>query len=216
MKITRILSASVLAGAVLLSGTACSMMDNNKSETKVSASAEATEIVETVNAVSDETAVADVVNGFYTYVSDPANKDTIKDAGEPLRGHGATATEEELNGLVASLPEGFAFFDTSNPELIKNAYVQLLLGSGLMSNGKVEASVPESAVTVTGDEATVDSSAVVVKIDGKQQESPATATPLKLKKDESGAWVMIADSIMSGGGTSSGSGSAEVELNTDK
>lgn len=213
MKITRILSASVLAGAVLLSGTACSMLNDNKSETKVSASAEA---VETANTVSEETAVAEVVNGFYTYVSDPANAATIKDAGEPLRGHGATATQEELDNLVASLPEGFAFFDTSNPELIKNAYVQLLLGSGLMGNGKMEASVPDSAVTVTGDEATVDSSQVVVKLDGKEQKSPATAAPLKLKKDETGTWVMIADSLMGGGGSTSGSGSAEVELNTDK
>lgn len=202
MKITRILSASVLAGAVLLSGTACSMLDGKKDE-KISSSStapaesQAVETEEAVEAVDEQQAVANTVNGFYAYVSVPENAEVIKQAGEPLKGRGATATDEELNQLVESLPEGFYYFDTSSPDLIKNAYVQLLMGAGVMSSGKMEANVPADVVVVDGDTATIDSSAIETKMDGEKIDVPANAdTPaLNLKKNESGSWVMIADEI---------------------
>lgn len=198
MKITRILSASVLAGAVLLSGTACSMLDGKKDE-KISSSSAAkpaeSQAVETSEAVDEKQAVADTVNGFYAYVSAPENEEKIKQAGEPVRGHGATASDEELNQLVESLPEGFQYFDTSSPELIKNAYVQLLMGAGVMSSGKMEANVPADIVVVDGDTATINSTAIEVKMNGEKIDVPsnAEAQALKLKKNESGSWVMIAE-----------------------
>lgn len=210
MKITRILSASVLAGAVLLSGTACSMMDmNKKSESSSSATAEPSETQSVETTVDEQQAVADVVNGYYTYVSTPGNLNEVKQAGEPLKGRGATASEEELNQLAASLPEGFAYFDTSNPELIKNAYVQLLVGAGVMSVANMDMNTPASAVTVEGDTATVNPALVEMTANGeKVDNSTISSSPIKLKKNETGSWVMIADSAMSG--------SAETELNTEK
>lgn len=210
MKITRILSASVLAGAVLLSGTACSMMDMNKqSESSSSAEAKPSESQSVETAVDEQQAVADVVNGYYTYVSTPGNLDEVKQAGEPLKGRGATASDEELNQLVASLPEGFAYFDTSNPELIKNAYVQLLVGAGVMSVANMDMNSPASAVTVEGDTATVNPALVEMTVNGeKVDNSTISSSPIKLKKNETGSWVMIADSTMNG--------SAETELNTEK
>lgn len=202
MKITRILSASVLAGAVLLSGTACSMLDGKKDE-KISSSStapaesQAVETEEAVEAVDEQQAVANTVNGFYAYVSVPENAEAIKQAGEPLQGRGATASDEELNQLAESLPEGFYYFDTSSPDLIKNAYVQLLMGAGVMSSGKMEANVPADVVVVDGDTATIDSTAIEVMMDGEKIDVPsnADAQALKLKKDESGSWVMVADAI---------------------
>jgi hypothetical protein len=210
MKITRTLSASVLAGAVLLSGTACSMMDmNKKSESSSSATAEPSETQSVETTVDEQQAVADVVNGYYTYVSTPGNLDEVKQAGEPLKGRGATASDEELNQLAASLPEGFAYFDTSNPELIKNAYVQLLVGAGVMSVANMDMNTPASAVTVEGDTATVNPALVEMTANGeKVDNSTISSSPIKLKKNETGSWVMIADSAMSG--------SAETELNTEK
>lgn len=202
MKITRILSASVLAGAVLLSGTACSMLDGKKDE-KISSSStapaesQAVETEEAVEAVDEQQAVANTVNGFYAYVSVPENAEVIKQAGEPLRGRGATASDEELNQLVESLPEGFYYFDTSSPDLIKNAYVQLLMGAGVMSSGKIEANTPADAVVIDGDTATIDSRAIETKLNGEKIDVPSNADTqaLNLKKNESGSWVMVADEI---------------------
>lgn len=207
MKITRILSASVLAGAVLFSGTACSMLDmGKKSESSSSASAKPSESQSNETAVDEQQAVADVVNGYYTYVSTPGNLDEIKQAGEFLKGRGATASEEELNQLVDSLPEGFAYFDTSSPDLTKNAYVQLLVGAGIMSAAKMEMNTPPSAVTVNGDNATVDSTKIEVNVNGKKIDIPSSAASkaIKLKKDDLGVWVMVADDSMSGSATATG------------
>jgi hypothetical protein len=114
-----------------------------------------------------------------------------------------------LNHLAASLPEGFAYFDTSNPELIKNAYVQLLVGAGVMSVANLDRNTPASAVTVEGDTATVNPALVEMTANGeKVDNSTISSSPIKLKKNETGSWVMIADSAMSG--------SADTELNTEK
>ena len=208
MKITRILSASVLAGAVLLSTTACSVSDmfseTGSSTASATASApaspepsESSQAEETTDTVSEQEAVAEVVNGYYTYVLMKGNLADIQAAGEPLDGK-ATVTDEELTTLINSLPEGFQYFDVSSPELIRNAYGQLLAGGsvGEVAKGVVEIVTPADAVTVDGDRATVNTTLASVTRDGEElntTQDPYAADLLNLKKNDSGSWVMVAE-----------------------
>lgn len=208
MKITRILSASVLAGAVLLSTTACSVSDMFSGTGSATASAtasapaspepsESSQAEETTDTVSEQEAVAEVVNGYYTYVLMKGSLADINEAGEPLDGK-ATVTDEELTTLINSLPEGFQYFDVSSPELIRNAYGQLLAGAsvGEVATGVVEIVTPASAVTVEGDRATVNTTLASVTRDGKElntTKDPYAAELLNLKKNDSGSWVMVAE-----------------------
>jgi hypothetical protein len=237
MKISRILSVSVIAGAVLFSGTACSAgktvgtpVSSPTSSTVVQSPSPSPEALSTESvkpsdsstekssSVTDEQkAVSKTINDFYSYVSDPSNGGAITEAGAPLQGRGNSATAEELKQLVDTLPQGFKYFDTSTPDQIKNAYVQLITGSVVMGQGLMEANVPVSAVTVDGDTATVDSTAIEIKLNGENV--PMNSSPsktLKLKKNDSGSWVMIAEAITSGSGSVTGSGSATIEGSTTK
>lgn len=201
MKITRVLPAAVLAAGVLLSASACAPAEEKKADVSASPSVEQsvtpseTPSAEASPKVDEAVAVATTINDFYTYVSDPANASKIEEAGAPLEGRGAVATAEELEALADSLPEGFKYFDTSTPDLIKNAYVQLLMGSSLMSAGTMTATVPVGAVTVTDDTATVDATKFEITLNGEKTPIPSTAGEqlLKLRKDAAGQWVMIAD-----------------------
>lgn len=207
MKITRILSASVLAGAVLLSSTACSVSDMFNETGSATASATdsakaspessgSSETTETTDTVSDQAAVAEVVNGYYTYVLMKGNLVDIKEAGAPLKGK-TSVTDQELEDLASRLPEGFQYFDVSSPELIKNAYIQLLAGGSVGETiTGVEIVIPDNAVTVEGDRATVNTSLASVTRNGKELNStqdPYAADLLNLKKNDSGSWVMVAE-----------------------
>lgn len=201
MKINRILSASVLAGAVLFSGSACSAASSNDKPAEASASVQAmpveTPTAEVTPAVDEREAAARTVNDYYSFVSDPDNLQKIEDAGAPIKGHGRTATDQELKTLVEAIPLGFQYFDTSTPDLIKNAYVQLLMGASVMTSADVELTVPADAVTVTGDTATVNAHKIETVLNGEKIEVPANADvpDLQMKKNESGDWVMIAEEI---------------------
>lgn len=230
MKISRMLSASVLAGAVLFSGTACSMLNNEKEDSNPSIAAQPTDkkpaesatpseapTVKTTSVVEEQEAAARTVNDYYSYVSDPSNEAAIEAAGAPLSGRGGTASAEELKQLTEALPLGFQYFDTSTPDLIKNAYVQLIIGSSIMSKGTMEANVPASAVTINGDTATVDSTDIEIKLNGeKVPMESASSQILKLKKADSGYWVMIAEEITGFQGSVDGSDTAPTEEDTTK
>lgn len=222
MKITRILSASVLAGAVLFAGTACSAQNSDKgpsdSNPSVAATAPDAKPTETpagkvTPAVDERSAAAQTVNDYYAFVADPENAQKIDDAGAPIKGHGATATEAELKTMVEALPLGFQYFDTSSPDLIKNAYLQLIMGSSVMSSAKMELNLPADAVTVTGDTATVKMSKLETVVNGEKVDVPenSSVTDLKMKKDDSGNWVMIAEPIPGMEAGTSVSGSATTK-----
>jgi hypothetical protein len=221
MKISKILSASVLAGAVLFSGTACAAGSSDDKPAEASASAQVTPsetpTAEVTPAVDEREAAARTVNDYYSFVSDPDNLQKIQDAGAPLKGRGATATDAELQTLVESLPLGFQYFDTSTADLIKNAYVQLLMGASVMGSANMELTAPADSVTVTGDTATMDTSKIETIVDGKAIDAPANSSfpDLNMKKDDSGNWVMIAEEI-EGMGSSSGSATATTEGSTTK
>lgn len=217
MNITKILSASVLAGAVLLSATACSAPDaGEKSNAGANASATATPTANVdasavatpseTAAVSDTKAVVDVVNGFYTYVLNKENADDIQKAAESLQGNAAQTgepTDEQIATLVKNLPEGFKYFDTSSSDLIKNAYGQLYIVS-VTNTSDMSIVAPEEAATVEGDTATVDPVKFTMTVDGEKITNGTTSSdPIKLKKNADGAWVMVASSSMSGSGEAS-------------
>lgn len=212
MKITKILSVSVLAGAVLLSATACSAPSPEKNPESSSSSQVApveTPTSEATPAIDEREAAAQTVNDYYAFVADPENAQKIDYAGAPVKGHGATATEAELKTMVEALPLGFQYFDTSSPDLIKNAYLQLIMGSSVMSSAKMELNMPADAVTVTGDTATVKMSKLETVVNGKKVDVPENPSmpDLKMKKDDTGNWVMIAEPIpgMEAGAQVSGS-----------
>ena len=205
MKFSRILSASVLAGAVLFAGSACAAPNSTQSKVQpeTNSSAEAkpakNQDAQTAPAVDEKQAVAEVVNGYYTYVSIPSNFAEIEQAGAPLMGRGAEASDDELKQLVDSIPQGFQYFDTSTSDNIKNAYAQLIMGATVMKKGNIEVHVPASAVTVAGDTATLQTTGIDFTVNGEK--SPVSSTSgtqiLKLKKDESGSWVMIPEDLLS-------------------
>lgn len=198
MKITRILSASVLAGAVLLSGTACSILDmGKKPDASTSASPAPTETTSAeIEIVNEGQAVADVVNGYYTYVLMPDSLAEIEQVGDRFDGR-SEVTDEELNELVTSLPQGFQYFDTSNAELIKYAYISLLSGASVGDKMPgAELVLPAEAVTVEGDTATVNATMAKISKDGEaiaSEADPYAADLINLKKNDSGSWVIVAE-----------------------
>jgi hypothetical protein len=137
------------------------------------------------------------VNEYYSYVSDPKNLAGIEKVSDPLKDHAKDVTNDELNALVAALPAGFKFFDTSSPDLIKNAYAQLTMGARILSPGTMHLKVTPDAFTVDGDTATVDISKTETVLNGKKIEAPSNSGmfALKLKKNDSGSWIMIAETI---------------------
>lgn len=221
MKITHVLSASVIAGALLFSTTACSPSDDaaNKPTTAPTVSASASPSITATHepgsvavtplptvdisstATADVSADADVedivstVSGYYKFVSSPGSLDKVQAAGSALS---PKPTDEELTQFASNFSEGFKYFDTSSSENITNAHNQLF-ARATQSSRKPGATVnvPAEAVTVTGDTATVDATKVIVTLNG--QAGPSTMTPyfehaqLALVKDASGSWVIIAE-----------------------
>lgn len=231
MKIAKVLSASILAGGILFSATACSVSNNDKPEVNTSAEEKSVDsnvadpkttpgggdpagsqtapgsdatagpatkpgpgAARRAEPSADEMqAVADALNKYYTYISDPNSLAEIKKATVPLKGRTATASNEELNQLVAALPLGFQYFDTSTPDNIKNAYAQLFTGALVTSGKKMQVTVPASAISFDGANATVRVAEIRATVDGKKARLPITES-LKLKKNDSGSWVIIPES----------------------
>jgi hypothetical protein len=208
MKFTRALPASILMASVMLSASACAPAKEKTPEPSTTPTIEqsftpvaspdtqtpAPSASDTSN-IDEVAAAASTINGYYSYIANPENMSKIQDAGIPLNGHGATATAEELNTLAEALPDGFRYFDTSSPDLIKNAYAQLFVGSKIMNRAAMTVSVPKDAVVISGDEATISSDKTEITVNGKTGPVPSIMgmQDLKLKKVDSGNWLIVAD-----------------------
>lgn len=216
MKIVRILSASVLAGAVLLSVAACSQPESNdpkpsatataapispvpseSATTTPSPSANTSTTSPTVTVETETEAVISTIEGYYDFVSNPDSFEKVKQAGSTVTGR-TEITETELTEIAASLPEGFQYFDTSNSQNITNSYSQLFarVTQSERTPG-VEVSVPVEAVTITGETATVKSALIEVTSKSNTHTLNATEAPyyeavqINLVKSETGKWVII-------------------------
>lgn len=207
MKFPKILTVAAIAG-LLMASSACSAP--NKPESSASA-AQMSTIEEPVTdrkiPTGDGAHAAEVVSDFYAYISDPANLSKIKEASAPIRGHGKKSTEDELASLVAALPDGFRFFDTSSPDLIKNAYVQLSMGARALSTDAVKLQIFNESVNVDGSSATVKmvKTEVLPKIQKPRPLLNSGMPEVILGKNDSGKWVMKAEPLP---GMSSNSGFA--------
>lgn len=197
MKISKIISASMLAGAVLLAGTACSA---NNNETKPTASAQTNEQVSTTT-VEDTTNILSTVNGYYSFIASSENYDKVKESGAELVGK--EANDEQLSAMASSFPEGYKYFDTSSSQLIKNAYKAMMLGTGSLRTGDpLVITAPAEAVKVDGDKATLNTTWITVTEKGitKPTEPDLNPNPsdlINLSKKSDGTWVIVAkDSSM--------------------
>lgn len=196
MKFARILASSVFAGAVLISATSCS---SSAVEPATTAQAKIVDekIVNRTPAAGENANVARTLADFYIYASAPSNLAKIEEASAPIKGHGKKVSDEELSALVAALPEGFKYFDTSSSDRIKNAYIQLTMGARTLSRDASQLQVFDEAVSIDGDSATVRMI--------KTETIPSHKKPLiflnsgmaevKLKKNDSGQWVMFAEAL---------------------
>jgi hypothetical protein len=198
MNINRILSASILAGSVLLSGTACTA-NSTPEPSKPTASTQTTADATTDNA-SEINNVLATVNGYYSFIAAPENYDRVKTAGAELTGK--EASDEQLSTMASNF-EGFQYFDTSNSQLIKNAYKAMMLGSGSLRMGSpVEITAPADAVTVDGDKAALNTTWITVTESGvdhptKPESNPDPSDVINLVKKDNGSWVIVAkDSSM--------------------
>lgn len=192
MKITQILSASVLAGAVLLSGSACAA---NNSTPEATASTQASEAISPASA-EDTTKVLSTVNGYYNFIASPGNYDKAKEAGAELMGK--EASDDQLKDLASGFPEGFQYFDTSDSQLIKNAHKAMMLGSGTLRMGDpVIITAPAEAVTIDGDKATLNTTWISVTEKGitlpaEPESNPDLSDLIDLVKKDDGSWVIVA------------------------
>lgn len=192
MKTAKILYASVLAGAVLFSGTACaannSQHDNKPTVTAQTEASKATEDTDTANILT-------TVNGYYSFISNSENYDRVKAAGAEVPGK--NATDEQLTALADDF-EGFKYFDTSSSQLIQNAYRAMFLGAGSLRMGSpLTITAPADAVTVNGDKATLNTTWITVVENGithptKPESSPDSSDLINLVKKDDGSWVIVA------------------------
>lgn len=216
MKFARILVSAFFTGAVLISSTACSSPTVEPAAT-AQAKIVDEKIVNRTPASGKNAEVARTVSDFYIYASAPSNLAKIEEASAPIKGHGKKVTNEELDALVKALPAGFKYFDTSSPDRIKNAYIQLTMGARTLSRESAQLQVFDEAVSIDGDTATV---RMV-----KTETIPSHKKPLiflnsgmaelKLKKNDSGQWVMIAEALP-GISTENGFASATMGSNSKK
>lgn len=197
MKINHILSASFLAGAVILSGTACaaSIPEGRNTPTTASASAQ----VDSADTTEDATKIVETVNGYYDFITAPDSSEKIKSAGVDVVGK--KATDEEIQAFAESFPEGFQYFDTSTTKLIQRAYTVMSVGALSLQPDTVKISVPEESVTVDGDTATVNTTWIAVVKNGKTYPTSPESTPdesdlIQLVKKDDGSWVIVPNSSM--------------------
>lgn len=187
MKISKIISVSMLAGAVLLSGTACSA--NN--DTKPTASSQPS-----TNTVKDEIHVVETVNGYYSFITSSGSYDKVKAAGAELVGK--AASDDQLNAMVSNFPEGFKYFDTSNAQNIKSAYQAMMLSTGSLRDREgMKITVPEEAVAIDGNTATVNTTWITLIENGSAHPTEPESNPdmsdyINLVKKDDGSWVIVA------------------------
>lgn len=195
MKITHIIYTATLTGTVLLSGTACAGSNGSRDDTKTTAVAKSTEQPST-NATEDTANILKTVNGYYSFISSSENYDKVKSAGAELTGK--TANDEQLNSMVSGFHEGYQYFDTSNSQLIKNAYKAMMLGTGSLRMGSpVTITAPADAVSVDGNKATLNTTWISVTENGvahptKPESNPDSSDLISLVKKDDGSWVIVA------------------------
>lgn len=203
MKLNQIFSASLLAGAVLLSGTACAASIPEGRNTPVpssSASAEPSQTTSEDSATDNTAKILTTVNGYYDFITDPESPDKIKSAGDPLVGK--AATDEEMRTFAEDFSEGFQYFDTSTSDLIRRSYKSMSLGSlSLTEQGSITISAPEESVTIDGDTATVNTTWISATKNGKKlrtapESSPDASDLIQLVKKDDGSWVIVPSSSM--------------------
>lgn len=205
MKINHIFSASLLAGAVILSGTACAaspIPDGRNTPMLTSASpqvdpTESTDSTNSADSTEDTFQILTTVNGYYDFITAPNSDEEIKSAGAHLMG--VAATDEELQTFAEDFSEGFQYFDTSDSTLIKRAYTVMSGASlSLQDQGSITISVPEESVTVDGDTATVNTTWISATKNGKSLRTAPEASPdesdlIQLVKKDDGSWVIVAN-----------------------
>lgn len=199
MKIAKILSASVIAGVILLSGTACAQpfgggTGGNVPERSPSASS-TTGIEESSEAEMEE--VSTTVNGYYGFIAQPETFNEVRDAGAELTGR--SVTDQELQDLASGY-YGFSYFDISSSQAIKNAYKSMQLGAnaGYEREG-ITIHAPSEGITIDGDTATFNTTHIVLTENGKTFPSEPEANPdqaemMNLAKQDDGSWVIVAKS----------------------
>lgn len=195
MNLRHVISSTAIASALIFTGVACS--------TPSSAPVEVTSPVAVTPSApvtsGDEEAILTTVNGFYEYVTTPANADKVAAAGERFADR-SEVSDEEVNQLAKDYPEIFQHFDTSTPQNVKNAYGQLVAGVSLAASIEgIKVVAPVEAVKQNGDTATVNSTMVKVTTPEKTMDSAADPESTDLinliKKD--GKWLMVATTPLS-------------------
>lgn len=192
MRTTQILATSILIGAVLLSGTACTA--NSTPEKTATASSQLSKEQSQTN--DDTSKILTTVNGYYSFISNPETYDKVKTAGADLTG--VQANDEQLKTLASDFSEGFQYFDTSDSQAIRNAYKAMMIGSSSLRMGSsVGITAPADAVTVDDDKATVNTTWIKVVKNGKElpvqpESNPDSSDLINLVKQEDGTWVIVA------------------------
>jgi hypothetical protein len=196
MKIRNTLSVSVIVGAILLTGTACSSTAVNESSPSPSSSSSISDTETLDTQASDTEAVLTTVNGYYSFIANPESQGKIKQAESEITT--SPVTDKELQEFATNFSEGFQYFDTSTSQLIQNAYKAMMLGSSVsQSRPGLEITVPANSVSIDGQTATVNTTWVSVTEDGKTFPTDAEANPnpddlINLVKKDDGSWVIVA------------------------
>lgn len=197
LKINQIFAASLIAGAVILSGTACaaSIPEGRNTPTTAVASPQ----VNSTDSTEDNAKILKTVNGYYDFIASPDSSEKIKTAGADLVGK--QATDEEIQAFAKDFPDGFQYFDTSTTQLIKSAYTVMSVGSQSLQPDTVKISAPEESVTVNGDTATVNTTWITVVKNGKTYPTSPESTPdksdlIQLVKKDDGSWVIVPNSSL--------------------
>lgn len=198
MQISKILSASVLAGAVLLSASGCAAgnVDSTVGTEVATATPSPSEADTTLSERTDIDGILLTINGYYYFISQPDSSDSLRDAEAAITER--PASDETMKQFAEDFSEGFKYFDTSTSDKINKAYKALMIGSsaGKLNEG-LKMTVPADSVTITGDTATVNTTHLKVTMNGEKkrvtpEESPAAKDVVNLVKNDSGSWVIVA------------------------
>lgn len=196
MKFRYALSVSVMAGAILLSSTACSpnTADNQTPPTNSPVSATASATVEATPTVSEKEKVQQVAQEYFDVIQDKEAIDKLRQDAAAFSAN--EPTEAEVQQFVKDNPKAFKHLDTSTVEHVQGGFIQLIMSAA--SGLKYEVT-PES-VTVAADETTASVDPALVKIyqGGKLMNDPAVTESLPteesaktqlVKKD--GEWKIV-------------------------
>jgi hypothetical protein len=195
MKTVKLLSASMLISAILLSSAACAQPETTSPDPSTSVTSQpASE--ETNVSESDIENVLTTVNGYYNFISQPDSFENVRTAGAELTGR--AATDEELQKFASTFSEGFQYFDTSTSNHIKKAYNAMMVGSnaGYEREG-IELVAPADGVTIDGESATFNTTWISVTEKGEKyptdpETDPSPSDMINLVKEDNGTWVIVA------------------------